>query len=39
MMHQRYGGVEILGEVLELGVRSPNVPVLLVSFVQFCRNR
>ena len=28
-----------LGEVLELGVRSPNVSVLLVSFVPFCRTR
>ena len=27
-----------LGEVLELGVRSPNVSVLLVSFVPFCLN-
>ena len=26
-----------LGEVLELGTRSPNVSVLLVSFVPFCR--
>ena len=28
-----------LGEVLELGVRSPNVSVLLVRFVPFCRTR